>query len=475
MRFILLIFILLGASSPTFAGKAKCPEVGAILKGTKVQPYGHTYTEILEIHQTKKTSGYNGVWKVDKLTQIMTYPMVIKPPISSNGKVDMKKGLWMNCRSSTAGKVLTNICKDGNLTLDVVNNKIGYIKTNVWIGKIKGNEATLKFHEPNPMEPTITGTIQKISGGNLNLTIASPGEGEKLVYTQASPGVLELNIKANITPASKANDIVWDIPEITGSNRVVTPANMKGKNLTVKYTGLPQKNTSFGEYTISAKVDAGMCKADDHKEVKVYFPRDAKNNPGASEPNWFYYWSQTSAKVGPVKYGGLSGQCAQGGSGDKRDGLIGYYRYTIRDSKYYICDLGRLPGDFEFKMIRVKTLTPFVMDEPAPVTGIDTFAAASIHENEHYLHFKNWWFQFNPNPISSTGHHMMASYDSDGDFIPNTVEPTKGLNPNNKSTLSQYNSAVTLDDEELLCWIAESEWKIGDANKEDWAKPGKQW
>ena len=198
MRFILLIFILLGASSPTFAGKAKCPEVGAILKGTKVQPYGHTYTEILEIHQTKKTSGYNGVWKVDKLTQIMTYPMVIKPPISSNGKVDMKKGLWMNCRSSTAGKVLTNICKDGNLTLDVVNNKIGYIKTNVWIGKIKGNEATLKFHEPNPMEPTITGTIQKISGGNLNLTIASPGEGEKLVYTQASPGVLELNIKANI-------------------------------------------------------------------------------------------------------------------------------------------------------------------------------------------------------------------------------------------------------------------------------------
>ena len=53
--------------------------------------------------------------------------------------------------------------------------------------------------------------------------------------------------------------------------------------------------------------------------------------------------------------------------------------------------------------------------------------------------------------------------------------PTRGLDPASKSTVSKHGTAVTLDDEDLLCRLAEAEWTIGSADREDRGKPGKQW
>ena len=454
---------------------AKCPEASVVLTGTKQQPYGHTYTETLAMYQTRSAGGHDGQWRVHSLTQVMTYPFAINPPVSTSGRVDMKNGVWMNCTATTVGNVITSVCRDGNVTFDVVSGRIGSSRTGVWIGRFEGDRVTLKFHDVNPLEPTITGTVQRTPGGRLELAIRSPGDGGRVVFSAANPGVLELELTADVTPAERADSVTWEVPAIAGSTREITPASRTGRTIRVRYTGLPGSNAEFGEKTVRASVDAGMCKAEAAAPVKVFYPRDASNNPQGTAPNWFHYWSQTSARVGPARYGALAGKCAQGGSGDTRDGLIGYYRYTVRDDKYYICDLGRLPGDFRFRIVRVQSLTPFRMGEPAMVTGIDTFATASRHENEHYQHFKSWWFQFNPNPIHPSGGHMMAAYDRDEDFIPDTVEPTKGLDPAYKSTLSKYDPAVTVDDEELLCWLAEAEWTIGSADREDWAKPGKQW
>ena len=115
-----------------------------------------------------------------------------------------------------------------------------------------------------------------------------------------------------------------------------------------------------------------------------------------------------------------------------------------------------------------------------PVTGIDTFAAASYHENGHYSHFKNWWFahkaanpfspseDMNKNSIKDSAENQL---DRDQDLIPDAHEPGLGFDPNKKYTYK----GIKEDDEELLAWKDESKWQVGSANKEDWAKPGKQW
>lgn len=165
----------------------------------------------------------------------------------------------------------------------------------------------------------------------------------------------------------------------------------------------------------------------------------------------------------------MSGKCASGADSGGRDGLVGYYRYTARDSVYYICDLSRLPGNFQFDGIKMVMQNTLQIDNQQ-TKGIDTFAVASHHENAHCEHFRDWWFQFNPNPISPGGGHMMASYDTDGDFIPNTEETARSLDPNNKYSLQQYNSQITVDDEEWLSMLAESGWTPGTVDHVDWAK-----
>jgi hypothetical protein len=39
----------------------------------------------------------------------------------------------------------------------------------------------------------------------------------------------------------------------------------------------------------------------------------------------------------------------------------------------------------------------------------------------------------------------------------------------------KYSYPGNSDDEEILAWKEEANYKIGKADREDWAKPGKQW
>lgn len=468
----LLLIIAFCFSIPTKA-KVSCPESFVILKGTAPTPFGGTYSEHVEMKKISGGPGYNGTWQITKFQSITTYSMPSNISIDVPPKPqDFQYGMTMNCGGHVDGNKAIATCTGGNLHLDVRNNKIGYIKTGIWVGQIQGKNASLKFHKEHPYEPIIKGVINDVPGGELDLKIIKPTD-KKFVFSNANPGTLELTLKAKVTPSNLKSKIKWNIPKIQGSQRILTPANGMGETVTVKYKGLPTQNSSFGYKDISANVDTGLCEVSDTKEVAIYFPRDAKNNPNGSVPNWFYYWSQTAARKGPIKFGGLTGLCA-GSVTNKRDGLIGYYRFTQRDSVYYVCDLKRLPGDFQFLATQIKSLNPLQLDS-ITTTGIDTFAIASHHENGHYEHFKDWWFQFNPNPISPTGQHMMHSYDSDGDFIPNTEETARSLDPNNKYTLQQFDPSIQMDDEEYLAMLAEAMWNVGNADHVDWAKPGKQW
>lgn len=308
--------------------------------------------------------------------------------------------------------------------------------------------------------------------------VVLPPADERMIFSSANPGELKIEAEVGelelITPEQEAR-ITWSAPTKEGSQLVYEPSTRTGKKMTITYTGLPKNNSDFGPTTITATLpEEGSCDAiSSSTQVKLFFSRDESNNPDGTVPNWFYYWSQTSAKVGPAQYGGLAGQCG-GSSRNARDGIIGYYRYIHRDNVYYICDLRRLPDDFKFTAVQIKTKSPLTIGD-VTTYGIDTFAIASHHENGHYKHFKDWWFQFEPNPIRPSGDHMMGSYDADGDFIPDTEEIARGLDPNDKYTLKQYDSSIDVDDEEYITWLDEGEWEVGKADSQDWSKPGKQW
>jgi hypothetical protein len=311
-----------------------------------------------------------------------------------------------------------------------------------------------------------------------SLDVIAPVSGQRYVFSSASPGVLKIEAEAgnfvDVSPEDE-KEITWSAPEKEGAELVFDPPTKKGKRMTIIYRGLPKDNAAFGPTPISASLDVGgACDAVGSEVTpQLFFSRDATNNPGGSEPNWFYYWSQTPARVGPAKYGALAAQCSAPAT-NARDGIIGYYRYIHRDPHYFICNLGRLPGDFTFTAVTIKTRNPLQIGD-VTTTGIDTFAIASHHENGHYQHFKDWWFQFNPNPIRPSGDHMMQSYDFDGDFIPDAEETARSLDPHDKYTLKQYDSSIDVDDEEYITWLAEGEWVVGSADNADWAKPGKQW
>jgi hypothetical protein len=475
-KFFLLIFLLLvlEAVPAAWAGSVKCPRYTVVVEGiTSPLPVPEiSYRERLEMHKVTDSPGYDGRWQIDRFEQenIYSHPTTIPfGPLHTNQRIELGLGQWLQCQSSATGNSVLSVCTEGNAFLDVSRGRIGSAKSGRWIGKFSGKEVTIRFSPESVIEPDLKGEVQELKAGQINLVITAPVAKQKIAYSADSPGVLELDLKAQVTPAENQNEIQWEIPEIEGSQKKVEPASEQGPSIHVTYRGLPSQNQAFGKKTIRATVKSGACQAEDEREIQVFFPRDAKNHPGGETPNWFYYWSQTKARVGPAKFGGLIKGCS-GGSG--RDGTVGYYRNEAFDDFYYICDLKRLGADFRFQTVKWSGNLP----DNVSVTGIDTFAAASRHENAHLRHFKDWWAahrtsdKFKDTNRNGILDSVEEQKDKDGDLVPDLLEPGFGLDPTKKSTFG-----VADDDEEILTWKAEGEWSIGGADLEDWAKPGKQW
>ena len=340
----------------------------------------------------------------------------------------------------------------------------GFEKTYVW------REGYVPGREWEEHRLTIKVEIGEPCTEKIELAIRTQDNQDRYCFSGAAPGKLEFTLEADVTPAALADEVKWELPDLQGSERVSTPADAKGKVIKVTYTNLPQGNSDFGPKTVKATVQQDRCQAQAQKELRFFFPTWARNNPGGSEPNWFYYWKQTSAALGPARFGGASGTCVI--SGDSRD--LGYYRNKTFDSVYYVCDLRNLGESFPFT---AKQLDGARMKD-VRVTGIDTFAVACLHENAHYTHFTQWWKQYrtgdkfhdaNRNGILDEKEELL---DKDGDLVPDALEEGLHVDPKNRNT---YGIGPNGDDEEFLCWMAETTWKIGSADMEDWAKPGKQW
>ncbi len=346
----------------------------------------------------------------------------------------------------------------------------GYLNSGGFGHTFKWRDAQPGGESYEDHELTIDFEVGEPCKEKIQVSIKTQDGQDKYCFSETSPGKLEFTLAADVTPAALADEVAWTIPQLAGSTLTITPANSRGRTIKVTYTGLPKNNSDFGVKKIGAAILKGRCLGEATKELRFFFPALAKNNPGGSEPNWFYFWKQTSACVGPARFGGDSVKCESGAGGHD----LGYYRNAAFDSFYNICDLKYQGPDFPFKAWSSKGGDLVLRD----VTGIDTFAVACIHENAHYTHAIQWWKKhkatdkFDDPNRNGVKDDVEQKLDKDGDLVPDALEKGLQLDPANKYTHDPNRKS---DDEEVLCWIAEATWQVGKADKEDWAKPGKQW
>lgn len=479
LSIVLAAAVLWAQSTAAMASKARCPELSVYLEGSSTT-MGVVYTERLTMHKVSGGRGYDGKWLIDEFEQQMDYPWELRPTApSTSGRIDMGLGMWMNNVSRQVGpRTLLVTSTAGNYQLDVVGGKVGLAATGRFSGSISGDEMTFKFDPDSPTEPVLKGKI--VRGGQagdleLGISVMNDAHGGKFCYSTDTPATLQLVLEARVTPSERASEVEWILPEIPGSVRLVEPVDARGPYVTVTYKVLPEENDSFGDKTITARIRAGVCKAEESRTIKVFYPSTAENNPGGRDPNWFYYWGQTPA----AKPGGHTVNLVYGGhpysfchwEGEGITGFFAPLHYQHRTA--YICDLTAIGGSAmsnRFPLLS-RTQPPNirgVLDGWRTTTYIDTFATTVMHENEHIQIYEKW-------KMGKTVAQLEAE-DDDKDGVPSAREPEFGFDPARKQTWLAFGETARIgSDEEWLCFESMRRHVPGSLDKVDWSRPGKQW
>jgi hypothetical protein len=464
-----LSFLL--STGPAFAAKKECPRYSVLLEGTTVV-MGVSYTERAAAHKLGSGDGYDGLWKVDTFEQTIKYPYPLGITINRTDRLEVAPGKFMNVRATGSGNTIRTFSEMVNINLEVVGAKVRAEGAPAsWNGSVSGNQMAWKFHPENPNEPVIRGTIQEGPKDPIELTLVEPAADGKYAFDESSPGKLVLKLKAKASPSAQESNIQWDIPEIDGAKRTVAPADGKGPSVEVTYEGLPDSYKSFGKKSVKATLTAGSCVLSEDRDIRIFYSRDARNNPRGQDYNWFYYWKQTPAakprgQLVNIEFGGTKfDSCSL-------SGVPGIFKPAAFYKTIHICDLTtKLDKDFTLVYPKVKrgVAASLTALSTAKATHIDTFALILLHEYQHFLAFHNW--------REGKSDAQIDAEDGDNDGIPDATEIEMGFNPKKFQTFlgATAQGQKIGGDEEFLAYEAMYDYKVGTYDAYDWGKPGKNW
>ena len=290
----------------------------------------------------------------------------------------------------------------------------------------------------------------------LKVEMTKPTIDEKFKYDSSSPGKLEIEFEATVTPdtvetraflagkvkfevdAIGASVLSWDNP---GGIGVYNSGAFKNK---ATFTGLPANNSDFGEKKVRMKVtDCSSC--DSERPIKSFYTAITANHPGgvATDPNWFYYYK------------------------DEEGGTDYTYDPTLSTSQSTpsVPNSIRIANNAYSGSYYIQTSIVGGQRKASGVSSTITywkyFSGVVVHERFHV----------------SNGANHGAILDPDADDLKTSVETgTVSSDPNDKYSIDGgvFGSSVW-DDE---CWaggpIEKSGIDAADITK-DWAQPGSQW
>ena len=466
--FFFILFLMVPAA--LFGAAAQCPRYSVMMEGTTVF-MGVSYTERVSAHKVGAGAGYNGRWKVDLFEQVITYPRPVGMPISTDDIHDLGNGVTMRSVCvCTGNNIITCRSTSNTMFLEVINNQVRMERTVPWHGKVTGNTMSWKFDIASPTEPVVTGTIAEAPKEPVELTIIEPKDRARYVYGILNP-TLELKLEAKTKPEHYADSVEWTIPEMNGVTRTILQGAPTGRKLDVIYKNLPKDNDQFGKKKVTATLKVGSCTATETREVRFFFPRDAKNNPGGEYYNWFYYWKQTPAakpfgQTINIEFGGTQFDVC------KDFHVPAMFKPAYMYKTIHICDLtAKLDNAFAMTFPSVKRSVPktVTVKEYRTTRHIDTFAVIVRHEYIHFSAYHNW----------RQGKTMaqMEAQDKDLDGIPDHLEPGMEFDPDKFQTYWGWDPQWKKigGDEEFLAYEAMYDYKDGTYDAYDWAKPGKNW
>jgi hypothetical protein len=282
---------------------------------------------------------------------------------------------------------------------------------------------------------------------DVRITIIQPKPDTQYIFGEKSSTQIIIEAKAKVEPAKYAGEVEWDVENIEGSQKTIDP--LKGEQVRVIFNGLPAKSNQFGKKKITARVRG----KEDQVTIKVFFRKDAKDNPEGNYPNWFYYWRQ-GAVAGLERFAYEPG---------------GSY-YDPATQKLVISDdaaTSLIGGTIPLKKAvtkrdgtRCNVQTSIVI---SPTKGLDSVARVVAHELEHYQRFLE---------IGKKGDH-------DDDRVPTSTENVSlfCLDFQNPNTHNLNPKDGTAGDDELLAMAAEAQESKSKSRVKpnlDWACPGSQ-
>jgi len=465
------IIAILLALIPTvvFGAAAQCPRYSVTMEGATGN-MGVSYRERLEAYKVGGGPGYNGKWKVDRFEQIITYPWALNFPIATNDVHDLGNGVKMQSTCAISGNTVTCVSITDMMFLEVVNNRVRMEHTSPWHGSIAGNTMTWKFHLESPTEPVLTGIIAEAPKENIELAIIEPKDEARYVYGILDP-TLKIKLEAKTKPDHYADSVQWTIPEMNGVTRTILQGGLTGRTLDVIYKNLPKDNDQFGRKKITATLKVGSCTAREAREIRFFYPRDAKNNPGGEYYNWFYYWKQTPAakpfgQTINIEFGGTQFDAC-------RDFHVpALFKPAYMYKTIHICDLTQKLGNtFETTFPSVQRSVPktVTVKNLRSTRHIDTFAVIVRHEYIHYNAYHTW--------REGKTQAQWEAQDADLDGIPDSLEPGMEFEANKFQTYWGYDPEWKKigGDEEFLAYEAMYDYKDGTYDEYDWGKPGKNW
>lgn len=250
------------------------------------------------------------------------------------------------------------------------------------------------------------------------------------------------------------------------------------------YTNLPSNNGDFGNKIV--KVDVGApLNTSQSANVQVFFPKAGTNHPlpdlpiatslfaGGVTPNWYYYWSQTSANYGTHYYGGSPA----GQTGVTYFDKAGNTAFAAPKNAWVTLIYGGAGGTT-------------AAGTWGNADGIDLFANICRHEAQHLADMPALWGNNDRN----------VGDDPDGDYLPtNVVDPNNpaqqikehdlgvpyhptvpagGYDPNSALTpgiVDHFSYGMGFNDGEDYAMHREAAWVNGSADGSDWANPGHQY
>jgi hypothetical protein len=304
----------------------------------------------------------------------------------------------------------------------------------------------------------------EIQSGGYGVNGGSP---QDFCFSGGDPHV-EFDVKGKgwLDARSADAQLRWDISPASYLQKKGDP----GGKVTYFADALPQKNTDFGEQQVKASLRAQGCACQsDPVKLRLFYRLTEKNNPDGQSPNWDYYYKQTSARQDAVYQlvddVPATPGCTQilapfieiptpGGAVAGNYDFCNNVLYVNSHLMEWGC-LGRL--DWQANVPRY----------------IDCYAVTLRHERQHQKELIGWWGV-------GMGNYVRAK-DWDGDLIPNSVEAngsraSLGCNAHDDHSCAGRPPYLwkKVNDTEFDAYAVGWSWHDGDADKEDWACPGKQ-